>query len=173
VRKDYPYCSREEVHLSYGVGDDLFTTLGPAVTVYPSEGSGGKVNLNCAPPALVRALLCEAIGDPADYETYCRGPDQTVMNTCTAQFLTAMQFLRMNSSTDAITMWNGLLELCSGPIINKAKLDAVATFTSTIYTVYAEANVGKAVSRITVTLDTARTDPSGRTRGVILYYRED
>ena len=173
VRKDYPYCSRDEANLAHGVGDDLFTTLGPAITVFPTEGGAGKVNINCASPPLVRALLCEAIGDPADYETYCRGPDQTVMNTCTVAFLQAMQFLRINNATDAISMWNGLLEICSGPIINKAKLEAVATFTSSIYTMYSEANVGKALSRITVTLDTSRTDASGRARGAILYYRED
>ncbi|HEV8322260.1 MAG TPA: hypothetical protein VG389_11635 [Myxococcota bacterium] len=173
VRKDYPYCSRDEVQLAYGVGDDLWTTLGPAITVFPSDGGAGKVNINCASPEMVRALLCEAVSEEADYNNYCLGPDPTIMNQCTAAFLTVLQFQRMGRVSDIVGAFNAGQEIYGCPIISATKLAPILSFTSDIYTITSEATSGRAVSRITFTVDSSKTAADDRSRGAILYYREE
>lgn len=78
-KKDAPFYSLDELHMVWGVGDDLFYTLADGLTVYGatnpnggnSTGNACAVDIVDASPLRLRTALCGCLATPADMAVMC------------------------------------------------------------------------------------------------------
>ncbi len=145
----------------------------------------GKVNVNTAPSQVLLPLVCMLATDESGINP-CLDPNQ-LMNLL--QILQSAMLYRnlmpFNKAKDFIQVIENpqmmFLPLPGFPIVNKRFIRQVLTAQSTVFSIYAEAKVGKVKKRIHVVVDmksedTLMTDQGNSLSmagGKVLYWRTE
>jgi general secretion pathway protein K len=195
-RKNAPFDSLEEIRLLSGVTDDFYSAF---VDPKPEDPDSrimtvwgrGKININTAPAALTLPAIC----DLASNETinYCEDPNN-LLNAKTALYFanmtkSVMPFSSFDSFAAMIidpgkSMMGLLLGLgdVAGVPLEQSKIreqKSGFTTTSTVFSIYSTATVGKVTKRIHMVVNTKDEDqllfPEDQSvslaGGKVLYYR--
>ncbi len=180
-KKDTPFYSVDELHLVWGVGDDLFYTLADGVTIYGN--GGGEVDIVKGAPVFLRSALCSCLATPNDVALVC-GTTPAPIDI----FIQAILPLRTLFPLMGIRSWQnfttlqdtlGSLGASLGPVaamlpqlpdISWAPACQGVTFgaKATVYTLRGASQVGDVRVRLRAVLDLTLDRQTG---GRLLYWR--
>lgn len=182
VKKDAPFYSLDEVHLVWGVGDDLYYALADSLTVY-GGGSACTVDVVDGSMLRLRTALCGCLASPQDAAVMC-GPTPAPIDTFLQSiapirsFLPMMgvrnwqSFVQLQETLDGLGSVLGALGGAAPalPDISWAPACANVTFgaRATAYTIRGEAQVGDVTTRIRAVLDLNLDRQQG---GRLVYWR--
>lgn len=195
-RKNAPLDSLEELHLISGVTDDFYSAF---VDPKPEDPNSrimtiwgkGRININTAPKPILLAAVCDLASD--DSINYC--DDITALQRVWGvvylaeivrgiipfskfnEFVTLVE----NPGKNVLGALMGLGDM-TGVTLNKKKISNQAksfTVTSTVFSIYSTATVGRVTKRIHMVVDTKNEDqllfPEEQSvslaGGKVLYYR--
>ncbi len=193
-RKNAPLDSLEELRLISGVTDDFYSAFVDPKPDDPQSRimtvwSSGRININTAPPQILIAVICDLSAD----ENLCMGgfvPDNVLGVLYIADiirnimpFSNFKEFISLveNPGANAFAALLGLGEM-PGVLLNKTKIAQQSrsfSTTSTVFSIYSAATVGRVTKRIHVVVDTKSEDqllfPEQQSvnlaGGKVLYYR--
>lgn len=182
AKKDAPFYSLDELHLVWGVGDDLFYAIADGLTIYGT--SGGGVDLVSGSPLFIRSALCSCLATPADAAQIC-GTEPAPIDI----FLQSILPFRSAFPLRGVRNWRSFTQIAGlldglgaslGPLAG-AFLPQIpdipwapncpgVTFgvPATIYTIRGEGQVGDVRVKIRAVVDLAQDRQSG---GRLLYWR--
>ena len=106
IKKDAPFYSLDELHMVWGVGDELFYTLAEGLTVYGQSTNSCAVDIVDAPPIRLRTALCGCLATPNDVVTYCATP---LMDA----FVSSIQPMRSFLPMIGVNNWQSFTQLQS------------------------------------------------------------
>ena len=196
-RKNAPLDSLEEMHLINGVTDDFYAAFvdpkpeDPNARIMTAWGKG-RININTAPKPLLTASVCDLASDDSGI-SYCddiAGLQRVLGALYVADIVRSfMPFSNFNEFVSLVenpgkSVIGALMGLdMPGVPLDRAKVAAQArgfTTTSTVFSIYATATVGKVTKRIHMVVDTKSADEImlaeeekalGLAGGKVLYYR--
>jgi general secretion pathway protein K len=195
-RKNAPFDSLEEIRLISGVTDDFYSAFvdpkpeDPDSRIMTVWGKG-RININTAPSAILLPAVCDLASD--ETINYCDDPNN-LMNVYSSLYFADMtrQFMPFSNFNSFATMVEnpgksmmgmlmGLGDAAGVPLIPaKKKMQAAGfTTTSTVFSIYSTATVGKVTKRIHMVVDMKAESqlifPDEQTvtlaGGKVLYYR--
>jgi len=186
-RKNAPFDSLQELHFVRGVNDDFWTTFvepdpeNPESRVLTVWGKG-RVNVNTAPPQVLFSMVCMLAMDESGFSP-CIDPYQRLnllqLLQAVTMIRTFMPFGKVNDFVGAIENPEERLfmPLPGFPVAGKRTARQMLTTRSSVFSIYAEGNVGKANKRIHAVVDIEGIDMLDPTRtvaasgGSVLYWR--
>ena len=196
-RKNAPLDSLEEMHLINGVTDDFYAAFvdpkpeDPDARIMTAWGKG-RININTAPPQLLLAAVCDLASDDSGV-SYCediaglqRVYGALYIANIVRSFMPFSNFNEFRTLVESpgksvIGALMGLGDMPGVPL-NGTKVSEQArsfTTTSTVFSIYATATVGKVTKRIHMVVDTKSEDqilfPDSQSvslaGGKVIYYR--
>ena len=198
-RKNAPLDSLEEIHLIAGVSEDFYSAFvdpkpeDPNARIMTVWGKG-RINVNTAPQRLLLPAVCNLASDDSGIN-FCEDPmnlqrvmtalyfTQMMSNTLMMPFSKPTEFFSMieNPAANPIMALMGAGNVQGVPLdrVKKSREGRAFTTTSSVFSIYATATVGKVTKRIHMVVDTKNEDqitlpdqpPVNLAGGKVLYYR--
>lgn len=198
-RKNAPLDSLEELHLINGVTDDFYAAF---VDPKPEDPNSrimtvwgkGRINVNTAPPRLLLPAVCNLASDDSGIN-YCDDLAnlqrvmtavhfaQMMPNMLMMPFSKPSEFFALieNPASNPLLALMGVGNLQGVPIdpVKKSQEGKSFTTSSSVFSIYSTATVGKVTKRIHMVVDTKNEtqitlldqEPVNLAGGKVLYYR--
>jgi len=177
-RKNAPLDSLEELQLVRGVGDDFWTAFVEPDPTDPHSRritvwGDGRINVNQAPPEVIASVLCTMMLEPPP--GFCDPQDQTAMVTLLSSLLAARELFGgasvWGNAEEFVQAVNGAAEGIQGFQIDANEAKNLLKTTSSTFSIYATAEVGRVVHKIhaVVIADRGNAESGGQ----LVYWREE
>lgn len=188
LRKNAPFDSLEELFMVAGINDDFWSAFVDPKPEDPNQRimtvwGRGRVNINTAPLQVLFAILCDLTTDESEVSG-CEQPEISY------NIMLMLQMADMFRNFMPFSNFNEFLNFFKNPIIpgatpvtfNNARIAAQRGFltaTSSTFSIYSKATVGRVTKRVHMVVDTKQDDiiqmPEEQSLnlagGKVLYYR--